>query len=125
MHSIFVYGTLRAGEINAAWLGRAAHRGAAVTEARFTLVDAGFFPAALDYGQTALVGDLYDVDAGIFADLDTLEGYPVFYTRRRIETSSGWAWIYLWAATRRRDWPVIASGDWPHYRQTRDQGDAT
>lgn len=119
MHRVFVYGTLRAGEINAAWLADARHRGPATTEARFTLVDVGAYPAALDYGRTAIAGDLYEIDTATFADLDTLEGYPVFYTRRRIATSAGEAWIYLWAATRNRYWPVIESGDWPGYRHSR------
>lgn len=121
MHRIFVYGTLRAGEFNATWLGNAVHCGAAVTAPQFTLVDTGSYPAALDYGRTPIVGDLYDVDAATFANLDTLEGYPVFYTRRRITTSAGLAWIYLWAATRHREWPVIQSGDWRRYRRRRDQ----
>lgn len=121
MHRVFVYGTLRAGELNASRLAGARHRGAARTQPAFTLVDAGRYPAALDYGQTAIAGDLYDVDAATFADLDTLEGYPIFYTRRRITTSAGDAWIYLWAATRNRGWPVIESGDWPGYRRSRDQ----
>lgn len=121
MHRVFVYGTLRAGELNESWLGNARHCGSAVTQPQFTLVDAGVYPAALDYGCTPIVGDLYEVDAAIFADLDTLEGYPVFYTRRLITTSAGAAWIYLWAATRNRVWPVIDSGDWPRYRRSRDQ----
>ncbi|MGN8159318.1 gamma-glutamylcyclotransferase family protein [Salinisphaera sp. RV14] len=121
MHRVFVYGTLRAGELNESWLGGAVHRGSATTAPTFTLVDAGVYPAALDYGRTPIRGDIYAVDAATFADLDTLEGYPVFYTRRRIITSAGEAWIYLWAAARNRVWPVIDSGDWPRYRRLRDQ----
>lgn len=111
-HRVFVYGTLRPGERNARYLSRAQHLGATVSEARFTLLDTGPYPAALDEGTTALVGDVYTVDATTFADLDVLEDYPVRYTRRPIATEFGSAWVYLWIAARDPDWPAIAHGDW-------------
>lgn len=120
MHRVFVYGTLRAGERNASWLGDAEHESAASTAPCFTLLDTGSYPAALDYGRTPITGDIYRVDPATLARLDTLEGYPVFYTRREINTSAGPAWIYLWAATRNQQWPVIETGDWPRYRRERD-----
>ena len=108
----FVYGTLRPGERNAHWLAGAQHLGPSVSPAAYTLCDTGPYPAALPYGHTALVGDVYAVDATTLADLDTLESYPVFYSRRVIETDHGPAWIYVWAAMRKHDWPVIIEGDW-------------
>lgn len=121
MHRIFVYGTLRRGEPNAPYLERAVPIAPARTAPRFTLLDAGAYPAATDHGQTALVGDVYGVDTETFAALDSLEGYPVFYSRRVITTTAGDAWIYLWVAARNRHWPVIESGDWPAYRRRRDR----
>ena len=111
-HRVFVYGTLRPGERNAHYLAHAAHLGDAVTAAAFTLLDTGPYPAALDAGTTALVGDVYAVDATTFGALDVLEDYPVRYTRRLIEIAHGTAWIYLWIAGRDPAWPVIAHGDW-------------
>ena len=109
---VFVYGTLRPGERNAHWLGDARHLGSAVSEAAYTLCDTGPYPAALPYGHTALIGDVYAVDRPTLDDLDTLESYPVFYSRRRIATDYGPSWIYVWAAMRQADWPVIIEGDW-------------
>lgn len=112
---VFVYGTLRPGGRNHHYMATARHCGTYVTPARFTLLDTGPYPAALDDGTTALVGDVFTIDAQTFAALDRLENYPVHYTRRQIDTAHGPAWIYLWVAARDPAWPVIAHGDWRRY----------
>lgn len=112
MNRVFVYGTLRPGERNHHYLAQATHLGGHITPAMFTLLDTGSYPAALDYGQTAVVGDVFAVDDAIFAALDALENYPVHYTRRQLDTAFGPAWIYLWIATRDPSWPRIEHGDW-------------
>ncbi|RJS94169.1 gamma-glutamylcyclotransferase [Salinisphaera sp. Q1T1-3] len=109
---VFVYGTLRSGQANAHWLGGASRLGLTATEAGYTMVDTGPYPAALPYGETALIGEVYRIDDAILQALDTLEGYPVHYTRRVIPTSWGAAWIYLWVMRRRADWTTITDGDW-------------
>ena len=118
MHQVFVYGTLRPGERNHHFMATATHRGAYTTPARFTLLDTGPYPAALDEGHTALVGDVFSVDDDTFAALDRLEDYPVHYTRRELTTDYGDAWVYLWIAAREPAWPVIEHGDWcKHLRE--------
>jgi gamma-glutamylcyclotransferase (GGCT)/AIG2-like uncharacterized protein YtfP len=112
MRLVFVYGTLRPGQRNHHFMATATHYGAYVTPACFTLLDTGPYPAALDEGATALVGDVFAVDEDTFAALDRLEDYPVHYTRREIDTVHGRAWIYLWIAARDPAWPVIRHGDW-------------
>jgi len=109
---VFVYGTLRPGERNHHYLATAARRGTYITPAQFTLLDTGPYPAALDEGATTLTGDVFAVDDDTFAALDVLEGYPVHYTRRRIDTDFGPAWIYLWIAEQNPAWPEITRGDW-------------
>jgi len=112
MNLVFVYGTLRPGERNHSYLDSATHLAGHTTAAAFTLLDTGPYPAALDTGTTALVGDIFSVDEPTFAALDVLEGYPVHYTRRLIDTEFGTVWIYLWIAVRDARWPVIEHGDW-------------
>ena len=112
MRRVFVYGTLRPGQRNHHYMATATHAGAYITPACFTLLDTGPYPAALDAGETALVGDVFEVDEDSFAALDRLEDYPIHYTRRQIDTDHGQAWIYLWIAARDPAWPVIEHGDW-------------
>ncbi|MES1923697.1 gamma-glutamylcyclotransferase family protein [Salinisphaera sp. T31B1] len=112
MNRVFVYGTLRPGERNHHYLATAMHRGAYITPPAYTLLDTGPYPAALDTGDTALTGDVFDVDDETFAALDVLEDYPIHYTRRYIATDHGSAWIYLWIARRDPRWPTIGHGDW-------------
>lgn len=114
---MFTYGTLRAGEHNAAYLAQAAYCGRYQTPAIYRLFDTGSYPAAVAHGDTSLVGEVYRITAKTFALVDRLEGYPVFYTRRRINTPFGDAWIYLWATDIDPAWPVIANGDWCQHRR--------
>lgn len=116
---MFTYGTLRAGEHNAAYLAQAAYCGRYQTPAGYTLFDTGPYPAAVAYGDTSLIGDVYRITAGMLAQLDTLEGYPVFYTRCPINTPFGDAWIYLWAADINPAWHTIVGGDWCQHRHQR------
>lgn len=81
---VFVYGTLRRGEPNHHLLDARMLLRAGRTEPRFTLVSLGAFPAMIDGGETAVVGEVYDVDAVTLAALDRLEGHPRFYRRRPI-----------------------------------------
>lgn len=119
-YQLFTYGTLRFGEHNAAFLSQAAYCGRHQTPAGYTLFDTGAYPAAVVHGGTSLIGDVYRISTETFALLDTLEGYPVFYSRRLIDTPFGNAWIYLWAADINPAWPAIASGDWCQHRRQRE-----
>jgi len=110
-HRVFVYGTLRRGEVNhflldgAEWLG--AHR----TAPCFTLYLVGAYPGAVLGGATAIQGEVYAVDGTGLRRLDRLEDYPSLYDRRLIPSPHGRAWIYLYRG-RLNDRPVIHGGDW-------------
>ena len=123
MHRVFVYGTLRPGEHNHGYLTAASHLGGFVTAPAYILCDTGVYPAARDGGSTALIGDVFAVTNATFAELDVLEGYPRHYTRRRIATAYGPAWIYIWSGSTDPAWPRIEHGDWCAYRrETTDNG---
>jgi gamma-glutamylcyclotransferase (GGCT)/AIG2-like uncharacterized protein YtfP len=113
MTRIFVYGTLLAGEPNHRLLARATFVGPAVTEAVFSLVDLGPFPALVAGGVGAVSGEVYEVDAPTLARLDILEGHPRLYRRTRIALEGGaTAQSYLLALEQVAGRPVIGSGSW-------------
>ena len=110
---VFVYGTLRAGEPNHYLLDHHAMVRRARTEPAFELVSLGAFPAMIAGGATAVVGEVYDVDAVTLAALDRLEGHPRFYRRTRIALEDGAAVeTYLLAPEQVEGRPVIDSGNW-------------
>jgi gamma-glutamylcyclotransferase (GGCT)/AIG2-like uncharacterized protein YtfP len=113
-HRVFVYGTLLAGERNAAW-ARNARRHPAWT--RGTIYDTGYgFPAYVRDGETRIVGELLAVDDEGFRSMDRLEGYPRLYRREKIDVypecgGRVCAWVYIMNSLP-PDAKVIASGNW-------------
>lgn len=119
---VFVYGTLRSGGANHALLRDSRYLGAHRTAPRYTMVDLGPYPGVLPRGRTAIVGELYAVSPAVFAVIDELEDYPRLYTRERITTPHGPAWLYLYrqrALARLR----VPDGDWLRYLRQRDAGE--
>ncbi len=112
MQRVFVYGTLRRHELNHHLLRNATYAGIYRTTAEYTLWDLGWYPAAVQPGNTALIGEVYTVCAAQLAALDALEAYPYEYTRRMIATSYGNAWIYLYQRALPPKAARIPSGDW-------------
>lgn len=108
---VFVYGTLRAGEANHHWLEGSICLGPHTTKPRYTLLDLGDYPAAIESGHAAIHGEVYRVTPEIMAKLDLLEDFPLEYTRKHIPTAYGQAWMYFWNRPRTGQ-SVIASGDW-------------
>lgn len=108
---VFVYGTLRRGETNHRYLENTRRLGTHVTPPCYTLYDTGPYPAAVAGGRTPVTGEVYAVDRRGFRLIDRLEGYPHPYTRKRIDTPFGPAWMYLWVAAVDPRWRRLA-GDW-------------
>jgi gamma-glutamylcyclotransferase (GGCT)/AIG2-like uncharacterized protein YtfP len=110
---VFVYGTLRAGEPNHYLLDHHALVRRARTEPAFELVSLGAFPAMVAGGATAVVGEVYDVDAVTLAALDRLEGHPRFYERRTVRLQDGdEVAAYVLPIEQAHGRPRIPSGDW-------------
>lgn len=85
---VFVYGTLKAGRSNHRFLEDATFLGAAFTEANvWKMLDLGAFPALVEsHGNSpSIIGELYAIDGAGLKLLDSLEGYPEFYNRKKIE----------------------------------------
>lgn len=116
---VFVYGTLRRGEVNHHLLETAQFQGPHTTEAHYKMFSLGAYPAVVRGGPDRIQGEVYRVDARTLSRLDWLEGYPGAYKRQLIPTHWGQAWSYLYRKSvqgRKR----IAGGLWRdqrHYRR--------
>ena len=134
MPVVFVYGTLRAGEVNdlnaaARKHGIAAPRllGSATVPGR--LYDFGTYPGlVLDAGAPGVAGDLYEVDAALVPVLDEIEEvYPgqatLFVREEQVVTAGDQAvrcLLYPVGEDAVAGLPRIASGDWVAYRRERE-----
>ena len=123
---VMVYGTLLRGEPNHTRMGGARFVRDVRTEASFTLVDLGPFPALREGGCTSVVGEVYDVTTEHLAALDRFEGVPHLYERVPVQLADGGvvnAYVQRGASHRTRD--VIASGDWRAHRKERSRARET
>ena len=110
---LFVYGTLLSGERSHGRLGAAEKVGEARTAAIFHLVDLGPYPAMVIEGNTAVVGELYRVDATLLRELDVFEEVPLLFKRVQVPLESGsLADAYVMAPDQVRGKRRIAHGDW-------------
>ena len=124
---VFVYGTLRRGEVRdinrlqpaPAFVGMASVQG--------VLYDLGSYPGLLLGGEGRVTGEIYAISAELERQLDTIEEvWPEptgEYSKREIgvqlrqigvqaESDSVLCLVYEIAAARTRACPVIRSGDW-------------
>ena len=89
---IAVYGSLRKGHYNHLFL----------TSSRFVGIDRldgwdmysnGSFPYVV-VGKGSITVEVYEVSGPTLSKIDHLEGYPVHYSRTRVETRHGSCWLY-------------------------------
>lgn len=110
---LFVYGTLMHGEPNHRLLHHATFVGPAATTARFSMIDLRGFPAIVSGGATAIVGEVFEVDAPTLVRVDWLESVPDMYLRLPLELADGrYVDAYVLPAGRAPNAPFIPSGDW-------------
>lgn len=114
MEWLFLYGTLRAGEVRHGWIRRARPRCTLPAQASGQLLDLGQFPAMIE-GNGRVTGEAVGFEslAELLPVLDEVEGSRFRRTQIVVETASGplKVWTYLWIGGRggaRR----IGSGDW-------------
>ncbi|MCU7844333.1 MAG: gamma-glutamylcyclotransferase [Candidatus Thiodiazotropha sp. (ex Monitilora ramsayi)] len=108
---VFVYGTLRRGEVNHHLMSGAKYCGGHVTLPRYRMIHLGAYPGVVEGGNTAIVGEIFRVNGQQLVQLDRLEDYPRLYNRKLIPTPWGSAWIYTYRGVRNGR-PVIPGGDW-------------
>jgi gamma-glutamylcyclotransferase (GGCT)/AIG2-like uncharacterized protein YtfP len=135
MRYVFVYGTLRAGEINDIGRAAARHRIDAprllgIATVRGHLYDFGAYPGlVLDASAGLVRGDVYEVDEALVPVLDEIEEvYPgvegLFKSREITLALDGrmmTCLFYLVEEDSVTALPRIENGDWVDYRLARDE----
>ena len=117
---LLVYGTLRIGGVNGQLMSAAKHIREARTAPLYELVSLGWYPALCEPGQTAVVGDLFEVPEPLWRELDAYEDCPNLYTCRPVKLANGAvAHAYFLNAPPPADAPRIESGDWLSHRSER------
>lgn len=100
-HYVAVYGTLKRGYSNHRLLVRARFLGTDHLRS-IVLFDLGPYPGARKGPSQGVLVEVYEVGNAGLARLDALEGYNAempesgLYTRQRLATRYGWAWVYLY-----------------------------
>ncbi|MEY6432676.1 gamma-glutamylcyclotransferase family protein [Thioalkalicoccus limnaeus] len=110
-HRVFVYGTLRRGQVNHRRLSGHPLLGEHRTDPCFSLYDLGAYPGLVRGGATPVCGEIYLVNARTLRYLDRLEDYPRLYSRILIPSPWGQSWVYCYRGMVRHR-PLIPSGDW-------------
>jgi gamma-glutamylcyclotransferase (GGCT)/AIG2-like uncharacterized protein YtfP len=121
---VFVYGTLRTGErmslSDGFYKGMCTRIGDDVINGG--LFNLGSFPGLKPVSEVTgpfsiahpqVVGEVFEVtDNGLPQLLDSYEGYPNLYDRRKVPTKNGRdAWVYTYNGRVNED-ALIVSGDW-------------
>ena len=121
---VFVYGTLRrdgACPITRTYGGE--YLGVCLIPGRLRSISDAF-PALVESKDGLVTGEVYRISDSILARLDTYEGYPQFYQRKRVSTYFGTAWVYYMEKDPERTAAYISSGDWiVHIKGLRRQHD--
>lgn len=99
-HNVFVYGTLMQKADSIRSLDKFGDQAEfvcdTVTSSRqFDMLNLGHFPGVIDsLSGNRVAGELWRVTNRVFRELDIIEGYPDFYTRKMVPTEHGIAWMY-------------------------------
>lgn len=115
---LFVYGTLRPGKGANGFLREQEHIGE--TRISGKLYNLGWYPGVKIEGEGRFIsegptvkGDLYRLtDESITSRLDSYEGYPNLYDRKKVETESGettWVYEYNHGVSEER---LVPAGEW-------------
>lgn len=109
---LFVYGTLMRGERGHDLLGSSTFVTHATTPREFTLVDLGSYPGLRTGGETAVLGEIYEVSHDTLRDLDDYEEVPEVYLRISRMLAGAETMLYVLRPEIEPNAPAIQSGDW-------------
>lgn len=126
---VAVYGSLLKGFGNSALLSNSELLGTTIIEG-FDMYSLGAFPAITPNTEDKprIQVEVYEVDDLVMQRLDTLEGYPRFYNRMKVEYDLGKgtesAWIYFIEninnyRQNQAPLPRVECGSWREYRVRR------
>ena len=111
-YRVFVYGTLLKGESNHHLLERYELLATGRTEPRFELADFGDYPGMVGGGDTAIAGEIYEIDDAALELLDALEEVPDYYRRVWFRVDGDAVQGYVLPAAEAQGMPRLPSGDW-------------
>lgn len=120
---VFVYGSLKEGFHNHHLLS---DRNSSLylfdgeTQDKFTLLDLGTYPGVTLKPTSKIQGEIYNVSPECFSQLDNLEGYPDYYSRKKVKVISSKdssiafeAWMYYLDGQQEEYFQTpITSGNW-------------
>ena len=102
LENVFVYGTLKQGHANNGLMRNSELIEQEAYVKDMSLINARAYPFAIDKKNSFLLGELYRVTKERMKLLDSLEGYPTMYNRKKVEVYEvrtgyriGTAWIYF------------------------------
>ena len=81
---VFVYGTLKKGGGNNAFLQNSKYLGTGWSHDKYRLFTDGSLPYVDKVENNYIKGEVYEVDEWTFMCLDNLEGHPHFYKREEV-----------------------------------------
>jgi len=116
-YKVFVYGTLREGDVRSGVLkdmqdlGQAEFIKNTTTYGIYKMVDVGAFPGIVEGGTTSIVGEIWEIDKYTKQYLDLMEGVPLLYQDKPIKID-GEQGVYAYFLVRHKGYPEIESGDW-------------
>jgi len=118
MSKVFVYGSLRkGGRLHGALVG-CEFITTCRTKPEYSLRSLGAFPALCPGGDTAVLGEVYEVSELIKQRLDQIEGHPRLYVRTPIVVGDDIEVEAYLFHHNVKDEDLIASGDWIEYAGT-------
>ena len=110
---LFDYGTFLPGEPDHGFLEGAELIGPATTKPQYKLVEFTATAGLLDRGDTAVVGEIYELDVKTLAACDVKREHPVLFERRVVELSDGTrAHAYFLRHEQSRGRRRLRGGDW-------------
>ncbi len=111
---LFVYGTLMRDGVRARHLEGQRFLGAARTVPRYALYDLGAYPGLVEENPgSAVAGELYEVETGLIALLDRVEGAPELYRLLPIELEGRNETVHAYVYQRdTAGHPRLAEGRW-------------
>ena len=122
-HLVFVYGTLRRGSARAMSIRFPNSKFIADAKVSGKLYDLGAYPGLLlDESDSLVIGEVYEVDDEILAELDDFEASSEYW-RKQVEVSLGTqqrtCWTYEPDPAIHSPHTLITSGDWIEYAKTK------
>lgn len=116
---LFVYGTLMSGEpYHHRLMEEARFVAKTLTEPAYELLDLGEYPGLVEGGETAVTGEVFEIDEHIQKAVDRLEGHPHLYRRTTVRLAGGEEAVgYVLPRKARESYPVVSHGDWKRHQR--------